>query len=109
MVTGDHTKNSRRAPRTAGGPSSPPFLAVLVFRLSSTPGPDERPWKRTARRPPGRCRDPVGVVPWLGTVSNRFWLRPKWIFGHLLCLFLVLVFIWCGFWQLRRLHEKQHR
>jgi surfeit locus 1 family protein len=42
-------------------------------------------------------------------VSTRFWLRPKWIFGHLLCLLLVVVFINCGFWQLRRLHEKQHR
>ncbi|MCU1373858.1 MAG: hypothetical protein JWO68_1144 [Actinomycetia bacterium] len=42
-------------------------------------------------------------------MSTRFWLRPKWVFGHLLCLFLVLVFIWCGFWQLRRLHQKQVR
>jgi surfeit locus 1 family protein len=43
------------------------------------------------------------------TVSTRFWLRPKWVFGHLLCLLLVVVFINCGFWQLRRLHQKQHR
>jgi surfeit locus 1 family protein len=42
-------------------------------------------------------------------VSTRFWLRPKWIFGHVLCLVLVVVFINCGFWQLRRLHQKQHR
>ncbi|MCU1487617.1 MAG: hypothetical protein JWN67_4363 [Actinomycetia bacterium] len=48
-------------------------------------------------------------MPWLGTVTTRFWLRPKWIFGHLLCLLLVVVFINCGFWQLRRLHQKQHR
>lgn len=41
--------------------------------------------------------------------SRRFWLRPKWIFGHLLCLTLVLLFVWCGFWQLRRLHQRQHR
>ena len=48
-------------------------------------------------------------MPWLGTVTTRFWLRPKWIFGHVLCLLLVVVFINCGFWQLRRLHQKQHR
>ena len=48
-------------------------------------------------------------MPWLASVTSRFWLRPKWIFGHLLCLFLVVVFISCGFWQLRRLHEKQDR
>jgi cytochrome oxidase assembly protein ShyY1 len=42
-------------------------------------------------------------------VTTRFWLRPKWIFGHILCLVLVVVFIECGFWQLRRLHEKQDR
>jgi cytochrome oxidase assembly protein ShyY1 len=42
-------------------------------------------------------------------VSTRFWLRPKWVFGHILCLFLIVVFINCGFWQLRRLHQKQHR
>jgi surfeit locus 1 family protein len=42
-------------------------------------------------------------------VTSRFWLRPKWIFGHVLCLVLVLVFIRCGFWQISRLHQKQHR
>jgi cytochrome oxidase assembly protein ShyY1 len=42
-------------------------------------------------------------------VTTRFWLRPKWIFGHLLCLFLVVLFINLGFWQLRRLHEKRVR
>lgn len=48
-------------------------------------------------------------MPWLDTVTTRFWLRPKWIFGHVLCLALVVLFINCGFWQLRRLHEKQAR
>lgn len=38
-----------------------------------------------------------------------FWLRPKWVFGHLLCLTLVVVFVNMGFWQLRRLDEKQER
>lgn len=37
----------------------------------------------------------------------RFALRPKWIFGHLLLVVLVGTFIWCGFWQLRRLHERK--
>ena len=41
--------------------------------------------------------------------NGRFWLRPKWVFGHLLCLFLVVLFINLGFWQLRRLHEKRVR
>jgi cytochrome oxidase assembly protein ShyY1 len=42
-------------------------------------------------------------------VTARFWLRPKWIVGHLLCLFLVVLFVNLGFWQLRRLHEKRVR
>jgi len=40
-------------------------------------------------------------------MSTRFWLRPKWIVGHLLCAFLVILFINLGFWQLRRLHERR--
>lgn len=43
-------------------------------------------------------------------VSSRpFWLRPKWVFGHLLCLFLIVLFVNLGFWQLRRLHGKRVR
>jgi surfeit locus 1 family protein len=42
-------------------------------------------------------------------VSDRFWLRPKWIFGHVLCLFLVVLFVNLGFWQLRRLDERRDR
>jgi surfeit locus 1 family protein len=38
-----------------------------------------------------------------------FWLRPKWIVGHLLCLVLVVTFVNLGFWQLRRLDEKRER
>lgn len=41
--------------------------------------------------------------------SRRFWLRPKWVFGHVLCLALIIVFVNMGFWQLRRLDEKQAR
>jgi cytochrome oxidase assembly protein ShyY1 len=40
-------------------------------------------------------------------MTTRFWLRPKWIFGHVLCLFLVVLFVNLGFWQLRRLHSRQ--
>jgi surfeit locus 1 family protein len=40
-------------------------------------------------------------------MSTRFWLRPKWIFGHVLCAFLVILFVNLGFWQLRRLHERK--
>lgn len=37
----------------------------------------------------------------------RFALRPKWIFGHILLVVLVGTFVWCGFWQLRRLHQRK--
>ncbi|MEM9035442.1 MAG: SURF1 family protein [Actinomycetota bacterium] len=37
----------------------------------------------------------------------RFALRPKWIAGHLLALVAIVVFISAGFWQLRRLDERQ--
>jgi cytochrome oxidase assembly protein ShyY1 len=40
-------------------------------------------------------------------MTTRFWLRPKWIFGHLLCLFLIVLFVSLGFWQLRRLHGRE--
>jgi cytochrome oxidase assembly protein ShyY1 len=43
-------------------------------------------------------------------VTTRFWLRPKWLVGHVLCAALVLLFLNFGFWQLRRLDERQdHR
>jgi surfeit locus 1 family protein len=43
-------------------------------------------------------------------VSTRFWLRPKWLVGHVLCASLVLLFLNFGFWQLRRLDDRQdHR
>ena len=37
----------------------------------------------------------------------KFLLRPKWIGFHLLCFGAVLAMISLGFWQLRRLDEKQ--
>lgn len=37
----------------------------------------------------------------------RFARQPKWIAGHLLALTLFVVFVSCGFWQLRRLDERK--
>jgi len=37
----------------------------------------------------------------------RFALRPRWILSHVLILLLVVTMVNLGFWQLRRLHEKQ--
>jgi surfeit locus 1 family protein len=42
-------------------------------------------------------------------VTTRFWLRPKWVVGHILCLLLIVLFVNLGFWQLRRLDEKRAR
>jgi surfeit locus 1 family protein len=39
--------------------------------------------------------------------SYAFVLRPKWIFGHLLAITMIAIMVWCGFWQLSRLHEKR--
>ena len=39
--------------------------------------------------------------------SYRFALRPKWILSHVLIVLLVVLMVNLGFWQLRRLHEKQ--
>jgi surfeit locus 1 family protein len=40
-------------------------------------------------------------------VSWRFALTPKWIVRHVLVVALVVTMVALGFWQLRRLHEKQ--
>ena len=37
----------------------------------------------------------------------RFALRPRWILSHVLIVLLVVTMVNLGFWQLRRLHEKQ--
>lgn len=37
----------------------------------------------------------------------KFLLKPKWIGFHLLCLATIVAMINLGFWQLRRLDEKQ--
>lgn len=39
--------------------------------------------------------------------SYQFARRPKWVLGHLIALGAVIVFVSMGFWQLRRLGERQ--
>lgn len=43
----------------------------------------------------------------MGCAMYRFLLRPRWIAGHVLLLVTVIAFVNLGFWQLRRLHERQ--
>ena len=33
--------------------------------------------------------------------------RPKWLLGHVIVVVAVVVFVAMGFWQLRRLHDRQ--
>ncbi|MDQ3304590.1 MAG: SURF1 family protein [Actinomycetota bacterium] len=43
-----------------------------------------------------------------GTVRGRpFWLRGRWLVGHVLVAVLVVTFASFGFWQLRRLDERK--
>src|SRR5690606_22162651 len=37
----------------------------------------------------------------------RVLLSTRWIFGHLLALVLIVVFLFCAFWQLDRLEQKR--
>jgi surfeit locus 1 family protein len=43
----------------------------------------------------------------LGRVSWRFVVRPKWIVRHVAVAVLVVVMLFLGFWQLRRLDDKR--
>ena len=36
-----------------------------------------------------------------------FLRKPRWVFGHLLALFVVILFVNLGFWQLRRLDQRR--
>ena len=56
--------------------------------------------------PDGRAENGRGALT-STEVHDRFWLRPKWVVGHVICLLLVVLFVNLGFWQLRRLDEKQ--
>jgi surfeit locus 1 family protein len=42
-----------------------------------------------------------------GARGYRFTLRPKWLLSHLLVLGLVVLMVNLGFWQLRRLDQRQ--
>ncbi len=39
----------------------------------------------------------------------RFLWSPRWIIGHLIVIVLAITMVELGFWQLRRLHEKEDR
>lgn len=39
--------------------------------------------------------------------ATPFWLRPKWVVGHVLVVVLVVVFVGLGFWQLDRLSQRR--
>jgi surfeit locus 1 family protein len=39
--------------------------------------------------------------------DHRFLWKPRWILSHLFVLFVVVLFVNPGFWQLRRLHERR--
>jgi surfeit locus 1 family protein len=39
--------------------------------------------------------------------ERPFWLRPRWVVGHVLVLVLVVTAVNLGFWQLRRLDERR--
>jgi cytochrome oxidase assembly protein ShyY1 len=41
--------------------------------------------------------------------SYAFALRPRWLVAHVLVLFLVVLFVNLGLWQLRRLEERRDR
>jgi cytochrome oxidase assembly protein ShyY1 len=42
-------------------------------------------------------------------VRYRFLWSPRWIIGHLIVIALAITMVELGFWQLRRLHEKEDR
>lgn len=39
----------------------------------------------------------------------RFALRPWWIVSHIFCLFLAVLFIWLGLWQIGRYYDRLDR
>ena len=52
----------------------------------------------------------AGIVAGVETDGGRaapFWLRPKWVVGHVLVAVLVVVCVLAGLWQLRRLDERR--
>lgn len=51
----------------------------------------------------------MGAVASTAMLRYRFAVRPRWILSHLFVVALVVTMVNLGFWQLRRLHEKQQR
>ncbi len=39
--------------------------------------------------------------------NYRFLLSRRWIIGHLVAVLAIVIFVNMGFWQIRRLHERQ--
>ena len=58
---------------------------------------------RNGARPTAAADHPADT----GATSYRFAFRPLWILSHLLVVFLVILFVNLGFWQLRRLDERK--
>jgi cytochrome oxidase assembly protein ShyY1 len=48
-------------------------------------------------------------APASGTNRWSFLLQPKWIAGHLLVVFVAVVFVLLGFWQLHRNDQKHNK
>lgn len=44
-----------------------------------------------------------------GTARTRFWLRPVWVIGHVVCLGLIGLFVNLGLWQIDRYQSKVER
>lgn len=49
-----------------------------------------------------------GARSLLGVSRYAFALKPKWIFGHVIVIVLVIGFVNAGLWQIRRMHERQN-
>ncbi len=61
-------------------------------------------WPSGVAEQPPLASDDVATVT---RAPRPFWLRPKWVVGHVLVVVLVVAFVNFGFWQLRRLDERR--
>jgi cytochrome oxidase assembly protein ShyY1 len=70
-------------------------------------GSEGSPGVRVGRGPRPGSRRPAEVPS--PAVRYRFLRSPRWIIGHLVVLALAVSMVELGLWQIRRLHEKEHR
>lgn len=42
-------------------------------------------------------------------MNKRWWLKPKWLLGHIIIFLLVLLFLSLAFWQFGRLQDRHDR